>query len=286
MVKPLDYYQLVKPGIVYGNAIHFVAGALLAATIDWSWMAAVGGLIGLVSIVASACAVNNYIDRDIDRRMKRTRSRPSVTGAIAPEVGVSFAASLAILGFMALALTTNPLTVVLGIVAYVMYAFVYTLSKRRTVHHTLIGTIPGALPAVAGYTAMTNQVDLAASLLFFLIVVWQLGHFYAIGVYRKDEYRSAGVPMLTGHLSMQASRRLIVGSIFLYVATASIFSYAVLSTGAGIILTLSAIWWLLQALSRSNSPREWGRSVFKRSLVLALILPFIMLLEYITSSFS
>jgi protoheme IX farnesyltransferase len=269
-----EYYRLVKPGIVYGNSLHYISGVLFAASIAWNAVAAIGGLVGVMTIIASACIVNNYIDRDLDTRMKRTNKRASATRAIPVSVGITMAAILVLLGFASLVLTTNVLTVWLGIIAYVGYTFIYTLSKRYTVHHTLIGTIPGALPALAGYTALTNHIDLMGGLLFLLIALWQLPHFYAIGIYRRKEYGAAGVPLLTDAYSLTAIRRYILILLIGYVAVAALMSIFSLNIAGALIVTGGAVWWVIMSMRTWHKDADsWSRGVFFRSLAITLSLP-------------
>lgn len=195
MSKPTNkfnlYYKLTKPGIIRGNAIHTMAGALLAATWMPSWLPIIGVLIGTSLVIASACVVNNYLDRKIDIKMKRTKERASVTGEIPLQKGLLVAAILLIAGFITLFTLTNWIVVVVGVVAYLTYVFAYTLSKPHTVHSTLIGAIPGALPAMAGYVAVDGQLSIGAWGVFLLVAVWQLPHFYAISVFRKKRIQSS-----------------------------------------------------------------------------------------------
>lgn len=280
MAQITDYYRLTKPGIVYGNSLHYSAGVLLAATMTWNGSAAVGGLFGLMFIIASACIVNNYLDRSFDKHMKRTKARPSVTGVVTLKNGVIEAVLLGALGFLLLALTTNWLTFWLGVSAYVLYALVYTLSKRYTMHHTLIGTIPGALPAVAGYTALTGGIDAVVVGLFWLIVLWQLPHFYAIGIYRKDEYNRAGVPLLSDKYNDKTVRRIVAATLVLYVFITVEFASLGLSIPGWILLVGGAFWWAWRAYSsRRSTSTQWARRIFFDSLVITLLLPLTMLIN-------
>ncbi len=279
-----EYYRLTKPGIVYGNSLHYLAGALFAGLAVWQWQAVVGGLVGQALIIASACVVNNYIDRDIDTKMKRTHTRPSATRSISHARGGVFAAMLGAIGFTLLFVSTNALTVLLGVVAYISYTVLYTYSKRYTRHHTLIGVVPGALPAVAGYTSLTNSFDVVAGLLFIVVALWQLPHFYAIGVYRYKEYRAAGVPLLGDTLAPQTIKRIITALIALYAVSVAVFSFVWLNWLAALILMLLAAWWFTSALlTYSSAADKWARGVFARSLVITLCLPIVAVVKFLTA---
>jgi len=243
------YYQLTKPGIVYGNALTVIAGFFLASSFH-SWrMAELGGvLVGTSLVIASACVINNVIDRRIDIHMERTKKRALVTGEITPPVAIIFGVILGAFGFGMLVLLTNRLTVVLGLIAYAFYVGLYGYSKRRSEHGTLIGSIPGALPPVAGYTAVTNHVDAGAVILFLMLVFWQMAHFYAIAIYRRDEYAAAGIPIL----SVTRGKRTVLVQAFLYTIGFLLVSLALSLAGFtgwvyALIMVVTGGWWVVQA---------------------------------------
>lgn len=271
MIDIRGYYAYIKPGIVYGNMWHVAGGVLLAASVSWSAVAALGVLVGTGCVIASACVVNNIIDRRYDRKMTRTKYRPSVTRGVPLQYALVYALCLAIAGFGILLLTTNLLTVALGVVAYLMYGLVYTYSKRFTVYSTIIGTIPGALPAVAGYTALTGQLDLTAVLIALVIGCWQLPHFYAISVFRRKEYASANLPILSTRVSSRFMRHIIVYSLMLFVITVVLFAATSLTVAAGIIYSVLALWWFATSyLNRRDEIIHWSRQVFFRSMIVSL----------------
>lgn len=265
-----SFYQAVKPGIIYGNLLHFIAGALFAYYYTWSWMAFFGGAFGTSLVIASACLMNNYLDRDIDGYMQRTRQRPTVQGVFTAWQLYTAIMILAILGFIALALTTNQLTVLLGAIAYGSYSFVYTYAKRKTIHSTLIGTVPGALPALAGYTAIGGTIDAAGALLFAIIVLWQMPHFYAIALFRKNEYAAARVPVITARCSAKMIRVFMIAWIAVYVVTIGVFCYVAIDWRVTILMVGGAVWWLMTALRTYDG--NWARKVFYASLMLSVIL--------------
>lgn len=273
-----ELFRLVKPGIVYGNMLHFSAGLLLAAANSWEWQPALLGFVATALIVASGCVVNNVLDRRIDRAMARTKHRATVTGTVSAAQAVLFALLLGGVGFGLLALT-NIVTLAIGIVGFVSYALIYTYAKRFTVHHTLIGAVPGALPAVAGYTTIVGVMDTAAWWLFIAIFLWQLPHFYAIGVYRRKEYARAGVPLLSNRMSLSSLRRFIVVMTALYVVSAIGLAMSSLALPAGVLLVGMAMLWLVDIINDKSPIDDWARMVFRRSLVVALALPIAMVIN-------
>ncbi|MEZ0286312.1 MAG: heme o synthase, partial [Candidatus Paceibacterota bacterium] len=194
MVK--TYYLLTKPGIIMGNGIAAIAGFALASEGRFHPLLFLGLLVGLALVIASACVVNNYLDRDIDEKMARTKNRALVKGLISGKSALIFASTLGILGTLILFFFTNTLTAAVGLFGWFFYVVVYTLLKRRTVYGTLIGSISGAIPPVAGYCAVANRIDVGALILFVTLCLWQMPHFFAIAIYRLKDYKAADIPVL------------------------------------------------------------------------------------------
>ncbi len=269
------YYYLTKPGIIFSNVIAAFAGFLLAS----SWNIDLGLLLatlgGVACIIASACVVNNYLDRHIDAHMDRTKKRATVSGAISPLRVIIFAVVLGCIGF-GLILTTNLTTILLGIIAYVMYVVVYGYFKRTSVHGTLVGSISGALPPVAGYTAVTGQIDAAAIILFVILAAWQMPHFYAISMFRRDDYKKAKIPVLSVVKGMKAARRQIIVYIVILALIAPLLTVA---GYAGITYLVIAIvapltWLYIGYKNRKIPDLKWARKMFFNSLWVLLVLCF------------
>jgi protoheme IX farnesyltransferase len=270
-----SYYRLTKPGIIYSNVLAALAGFLLASHWRFQLITLLGTLFGIAFVIASACVFNNYIDQPIDRKMARTKNRALVTGRISDASALTYALVLGLLGFAILSLTTNLLTVCLGIIAIIFYVAVYGYAKRHTVHGTLVGTISGALPPIAGYTAITNHVDVAAVLLGLIWVLWQMPHFFAIAMYRKDDYAEAGIPVLPVKKGLRRTKYQIIAYVFA-------FSIAVLLLPLGgytgiiyvIVMGLVAFNWIGLALTGLKAVDEvkWARKMFFKSLTVMLFL--------------
>ncbi len=194
MIK--TYTTLTKPGIIFGNAVTATAGFALASKGHVDFLLFCAMLVGLSLVIGSACVWNNYIDRGMDEKMVRTRNRALVKGVIPVPYALCFAMVLSFFGIGLLALTTNLLTVSIAACGFFIYVVLYGISKYRTSLGTLIGSIAGAVPPVVGYTAVTGCVDLAALLLFLIVVFWQMPHFFAIAMYRLEDYTAASIPVL------------------------------------------------------------------------------------------
>ena len=192
-----DYYELCKPRVVMLIVFTAIVGMFLAVP-GWPPLAgAVFGTIGIALQSASAAAINQIIDRNIDARMARTCGRPLPTGSLGMTESIAFATIIGLAGFAVLWTLVNPLTAVLTQLALVGYAGIYTLYlKRATPQNIVIGGAAGAAPPVLGWAAVTGEVHPHALLLFLIIFVWTPPHFWALAIERHEEYAKADIPML------------------------------------------------------------------------------------------
>jgi len=264
------YYSLIKPGIVYGNALTALAGFLFAAhgVISWPLLTAV--LLGQSFVIASAAAFNNYLDRDIDALMERTRNRPLPAGQVTPRAVCIFASVLICFGIAILFLYTNILSLSIALFGFTIYVLAYSPAKRRTMYATHVGAFAGASPPVIGYTAVTHSLDLSALFLFAALCFWQMAHFFAIAIYRKDEYAAAKIPILPLRTSIRRAKL----EIFCYVLAFAIAALALSFVGhAGyvytIIMSIVSVVWLTLALRGFSKVDEksWARKMFFLSLL-------------------
>jgi len=267
------YYRLTKPGIIYGNMIAAIAGFLLASKNGFNVWLFIATMAGIALVIAAGCVFNNYTDIYIDGKMTRTKKRALVTGEIKPRSALIFGIVLAIIGFSILALWTNWLTVLVGVVGIVDYVALYAVAKRKTVHGTLVGTISGAAPPVAGYVAVTNQFDTGAMLLFAVMVVWQMAHFYAIAMFRASDYKAAHIPVLPLKQGMKTTKINIVLYICAFIVASlllPLFGYAGYSYS--VVVVVLGLVWLYVAVSgfRTTADILWARTVFKFSLYVLL----------------
>ncbi|MBI1856908.1 protoheme IX farnesyltransferase [Candidatus Saccharibacteria bacterium] len=277
-----SYYELTKPGIVRGNLITATAGFLLAArgNVNWGLLAAV--LSGTALVIASSCVFNNYIDRDVDKKMSRTKKRPLVTGAIPAVNALIFATFLGLSGFIILASFTNWRTVVMGIFGVVVYLIAYGISKRRSIHSTVIGSLAGAAPLVAGYVAVTNRFDGGAFLLFVILVCWQMPHFYSIGIYRREDYVAAKLPILTVKNGiLEAKKQIFYYILAFFVASSGLTIFGYAGYTYLIIMTLVSTFWLRFALAgfKATDNIAWARRMFNLSLIVNVLFSILISLD-------
>jgi len=202
------YVALTKPRIVELLLITTIPAMVLAAN-GWpgTWLV-LTTLIGGSLSAGGANALNSYVDRDIDEIMKRTRRRPLAQHELAPKNALVFGVVLGLAGFAWLWVTTNLVAASLSTGALLFYVFVYTMAlKRTTVQNIVIGGAAGAAPTLVGWAAVTGSVAVPAWVLFFIVFYWTPPHFWALAVRYKDDYQSAGIPMLPAVAGIEATTR-------------------------------------------------------------------------------
>jgi protoheme IX farnesyltransferase len=191
-----DYLELSKSRIVMMVLITTAAGYFFGAQrVDW--MLLLNTLLGTALVAAGTNALNQYVERDHDAKMRRTRLRPLPDGRIAPRAALFFSVGISLIGTVYLGLAVNWLTAALGAFTLITYIFVYTPLKRVSTICTLIGAIPGAIPPLMGWTAATGVLGAGGWIIFAILFFWQLPHFMAISWMYRDDYARAGFAMLS-----------------------------------------------------------------------------------------
>lgn len=269
-----EFYLLTKPGIVRGNAFSTTAGFFLATkggVFDFGLFAAT--IAGISLVIASGCVFNNVIDKDIDKKMTRTKNRALVTGRISEYTALFYGLVLGISGISLLAFIANPLTALVALAGFIFYVVIYGLAKRAGPYGTLVGSISGAIPPVVGYTAVSNTIDTAALLLFAILTAWQMPHFYAIAMYRLKDYTAAGIPVLPAAKGIKTTKIRIIGYIVLFIIAAlllSIFDYTGLIYT--IPVTIVGLVWLYRGAAglKTQNDIKWAKQMFGFSLLVLL----------------
>ncbi|OTA18380.1 protoheme IX farnesyltransferase [Xenorhabdus vietnamensis] len=278
MIK--QYLQVTKPGIIFGNLISAIGGFLLASkgVIDYPLFFAT--MVGVSLVVASGCVFNNYIDRDIDRIMERTKERVLVKGLINPKISLFYASVLGIAGIVLLYVAANALAMQLALIGFVIYVGVYSLyMKRKSVYGTLVGSLSGAAPPVIGYCAVAGHFDTGALLLLLIFSLWQMPHSYAIAIFRFKDYQAANIPVLPVIKGISVAKN----HITLYILAFMVATLMLAISGyAGykylIVAAAVSIWWLGMALSgyKTSNDRIWARKLFLFSIVAIMSLSVMM----------
>jgi protoheme IX farnesyltransferase len=195
---PADLLELAKPRITLLVTLTTAAGFAVATPygeVERGLFAHT--VVGTALVAAGSAALNHYFERSLDARMRRTAQRPLPAGRLRPSTALAWGSLLGLLGTLQLALAVNPLTAALAFATLLTYVFVYTPLKTRTSLATIVGAVPGAAPPVLGWTGATNELGLGAWLLFALLFLWQLPHFLSIAWLYREDYRRAGMHLLT-----------------------------------------------------------------------------------------
>lgn len=252
-----------------------IAGFLLASGhhVDlWRLLATV---VGVSLVIACGCVCNNYLDRGIDRKMKRTKKRAIAQGLVSGRTALIYATVLGLLGFAGLVLYTNLTTVVIGLIGLIDYVILYGYSKRKSVYGTLVGSISGATPPLAGFTAVTGHLNTGGILLFLILTFWQMPHFYAIAMYRFKDYAAANIPVLPLKQGMRVAKLHILSYIFWFViATLLLFLDGYTGVVYLIVMLALGIWWLWSAAQGFRigiDDTRWARKIFFQSLAVLTI---------------
>ncbi|MEC8192462.1 MAG: heme o synthase [Myxococcota bacterium] len=267
-----DLWSLGKPRL--SSLVIFTAGGGMVLAGGEPDMARVlAGIFGTTLVVCSANSLNNYIERETDTRMDRTRTRPLPAGRMNPTIALVYGLVMLAVAVPWMALQTTPLATALALVGWVMYVLVYTPLKRRTWLSVFPGGIAGAMPPLIGWTAVTNAVSLEAFSLFLVLFMWQLPHTFAIGIYRKPEYDSAGLRTLSlDHSDSTARLHILLWTIALVAATA----WTVVIGVGGPLTALGTaglggvfLWKAVKGV-RTSGGAVWSRDLFLYSVVYLL----------------
>ncbi|WP_428908772.1 heme o synthase [Niallia sp. Krafla_26] len=266
-----DFLALIKVGIVNSNLITTFTGIWLAIFLsNQSFFAALDlvflTLVGSALIMAGSCTLNNYIDRDIDHLMERTKNRPTVTGKMNPSKVVVMGVVLISIGLILLALTTMT-AFIIGIIGVFSYVVVYSMwSKRQYVSNTVIGSISGAVPPLIGWAAIDPNLDIMAWMLFLIMFAWQPPHFYALAMRRVEEYRIAGIPMLPVVKGFSTTKK----HIYLWVIGLMPLPFFMSQLGTPFIVlaTILNIGWIFTGIygNKFKDDMKWARLMFVYSL--------------------
>ena len=226
-----NYLELTKPKVVLMMLITAIIGMLLASKSLPSLYLVIISMIGIGLCASSAATINQIIDRNIDANMARTSNRPLPQGEITTFNASLFAFALMIVGTAILVSQVTTLTAVLTVASLIGYAFIYTVFlKRATPQNIVIGGLAGAAPPLLGWTSVTNSIDPNALLLVLIIFVWTPPHFWALAIYRKEDYARESIPMLPVTHGVRFTKLQIILYTVLLVLV-SLLPYIVLMSG-------------------------------------------------------
>ncbi|MCL6457966.1 MAG: heme o synthase [Gorillibacterium sp.] len=278
-----DFVYITKPGILFSNLITVFGGFWLASHWEIQWVLLLWTLLGTTLVMASGCVLNNYLDRELDVKMARTRKRALPAGRLQARIVFIYGIALGAIGTAILYVFVNPLTALLGLIGVVVYVIIYTAwLKRTSVWCTTVGAIAGAMPPMMGYVAVTQRIDEIAIILFAILFLWQPPHFWALGVRRMEEYRAAGFPMLPVVKGVRATKismlryviPLIPVSLTLYLYDVVGLVYLIGSA----VLGLGWLYFVAQGFKEQDDDR-WAKKVFIYSINYLMLMFLLMILD-------
>jgi len=269
-----DLVALAKPRITL-LVITTTAGGLWLAPVRVDALTIALALLGTVLIVAGANALNMYIERDVDRRMTRTQDRPLPAGRLSPRAALWFGVALSVIAVPILAIGVNAVTALLAVLAHLSYVLAYTPLKQRSHWALLVGAVPGAMPPLLGWTASTGRIGAAGVVLFGILFLWQVPHFLAISIFRRDDYARAGLMVMPNTVGVRATKHSIVRYLLALVAV-TLFLVPLGVEGRiylWIASLLGAVFfgWGCYGLREASGTR-WARSLFAVSIVYLVLL--------------
>ena len=282
-VKFDQYLQLCKPRVVVLIVFTAVIGMFMSVPGMPPVLALVAGTAGIALAASSAAAINHLLDRRIDVHMSRTRHRPLATGQLNEKNVLIFALTLGILAMLILVIWVNMLTAVLTFLSLIGYAIIYTAwLKHATPQNIVIGGAAGAAPPVLGWTAITGSVDPHALLLFLIVFIWTPPHFWALAIYRKDEYALVNVPMLPVTHGVEFTRwQILFYTILLVIVT--ILPYLTGMSGlvylAGVtVLNAGFMWYVVRMMNSQDI--QLPMQAFAFSITYLLVLFIFLLVDH------
>lgn len=278
-----DYWILCKPRVVMLMILTSMVGMCLAPTNPFSWTLFFIANAGIALVACSAAAVNHLVDQHIDRMMQRTKNRPIAQGKVTTKNAIIFAAILCVAGMFLLMQFVNTLTAVLTFLTLVGYAGIYTLYlKHATPQNIVIGGLAGAAPPLLGWVAMTGHIDPGAIVLLLIIFVWTPPHFWALAIYRVDDYSKADVPMLPVTHGIRFTKiNIVLYTVLLFGVT--LLPFAIGMSGwiylvAALLLGARFLQWTIRLLRSDDA--QIAMTVFRFSIVYLMLLFAALIIDH------
>ena len=269
-----DLLSLIKPSITLLVLITTIGGIWLAPG-ELPYPQLFAAIFGTLGVVIGANTLNCYLERDTDKAMTRTRSRPLPSGRMNPAFALRFGLTISVLSIWALWYWVNQTTTILALIALISYVWVYTPMKRLSPQALTVGSIPGAMPPLRGWSAVTDSLDWQGIALFAILFFWQIPHFIAIAIYRQREYEEAGLKTIPSCYGMKnALWQNVFWSLLLVGSSISLTPLGVTGTLYTVVATILGILFLyLSAIGfiHTHKPR-WARRFFLYTLIYLTLL--------------
>lgn len=278
---PADYLALVKPRLSWLVLVTAFAGYYMASSGTFDYARALHTLVGTALVAGGANALNQVIERRRDALMKRTRDRPLAAKRMSPAEGALFSLAASLLGVGYLYLTTTPAAAAVALITLLVYVCIYTPLKTVTWLNTFVGAIPGALPPLIGWTAVTGALRQEAWILFAILFLWQIPHFMAIAILYREDYARGGFKMLpvedpTGDRTAWqiVGQGIALLAVSLLPTLAGLTGYVYLA-GALVLGVLFAVFGIAAAVGRTD--RHARRLLFASIVYLPALLTIMMI---------
>lgn len=283
-----DFVQLSKPGIL-AMCLFSAAGAMgVAATLPgviappFPWAVAAWGLLGTVLSVAGANTLNQYLEREGDKLMRRTRTRPLPAGRMSPWAALVFGLFLSVASVAVLLAFVNGLSAALAAFAIVSYVLIYTPMKRISTQALLVGAIPGAIPPLLGWAIVTGEIGAPGVALFLILLVWQLPHFLAISIYRRRDYADAGIHVVPNVRGLDNAKvQSLIYSLLLVATSLILVPLRVAGFFYFVAVAVLGAWFFVLSMRgfEPGADNRWARRFFFASLVYLPALTLALVLD-------
>ncbi len=274
-LKLKSYYELLKVRLSFLVAFSSGFGYVLGSHGTFNWGAFIAFCFGGFLVSGGAITINQVLEIEYDKVMKRTMDRPLPTNRVGKAEASVYAGLLLVVGFSLLLIYTNVLTVLISMLSMLLYSFVYTPLKRVGPIAVFVGAIPGALPPLLGWVAATGQITYEAMIIFGIQFIWQFPHFWAIAWLADDDYKKAGFKLLPakGKKDMRTAINIMIYTLFLLPLGLLPAKFGVAGINSGIIATICGVLFLAQTFSlmRDNSRRSALKIMYGSFLYLPIV---------------
>ncbi len=273
--KSKAYWLLLKPRLSFLVAFSASFGYIFGKKLPFDWFSFAFFTLGGFLVSGASVAINQIVEKDLDKLMNRTQNRPLPLGILQTGEAIRFTIFTLSVGIVLLATFTNTLTVFLSLFSVFLYGFVYTPLKRKSSFAVFVGAIPGALPPLLGWTAATEQISFEALIIFAVQFVWQFPHFWAIAWVLDEDYQKAGFRLLPSHegRSLNSAIQIMIYTLFLIPISLLPTLFGLTGIKSAVVVTAAGCLFAAQsfALMKDQTPRSALRIMFGSFLYLPIV---------------
>jgi protoheme IX farnesyltransferase len=269
------YWTFLKPRLSFLVAFSASFGYIFGKTDSFNWMEFIALSVGGFLVSGASVGINQILEKDLDKLMKRTQARPLPTGVLSVQEAIIYTMTVSVSGIALLAMFTNTLTVTLSIISMILYGFVYTPLKRVGSIAVFVGAIPGALPPLLGWTAATDSISFGALIIFAVQFIWQFPHFWAIAWVLDEDYQKAGFRLLPSKQgrSINSAIQIMVYTLFLIPVSLLPHLFGLTGTISAVVVTFAGCMFAAQSFSlmKDETPKAALRIMFGSFLYLPVV---------------